>query len=716
MTEFRIHSSLTHVALFLSLCLALSPGCGSKETPDPTREVPKKVTAHPDPGDPLPEAAAEDVGGSESPPLFRIDLTPEEEDKVSALAEGVLDFLESKFAKDTIFFSRYREGFERRIRDSKHFISLMREVYAARRFAPVFFEYKDKVPQLTENGAALQQLLLAVPSHGLGEKEYRTKRLTKAVESVAPLRQEYVDARAGLPDARARKLWENVESYTTIPDENTLRGWLVEAGYTNADSHTLRDFARFYPNLLQTKKNLNEAVQEVDILLLRGFYRWLLDFKYVLRAHPFKVTPELSLSHVKFREQLRDDFQKADPDFAGYLRGMAPKNPEYARLQKGLQHYRRLRDEGEIDKINIRWNLKKGQKGDRIKLLSRRLILEGYLAAEHDTARFNRNVLAAVKLYQRKHQLRVSGRTDNSTRGSMNVAMAKRVKQIELGLLRWRESAINIDTPPYYFRVNIPQFELEVWDNGERARVHRIVVGNRNEETSIERRQRGHFNHTPLLEKKVTTVVLNPLWFPPPRLQKELLEDMVREPDFFEKNNYGIKMKDDGSEIIFQKAGPDNALGLVKFLFPNEHHVYLHDTPAKALFDRPIRSYSHGCMRLDKPLDLARHVLKKFNGMDKDDIEKILEKEKEHYIKLNAPIPIYVEYNSVGADEEGWIHFYIDIYKYDLAYWENRLPVELAEDLTRAEVKRLTQSADTANAAIDELDEPGADDGVVPAP
>jgi murein L,D-transpeptidase YcbB/YkuD len=489
----------------------------------------------------------------------------------------------------------------------------------------------------------------------------------------------------------------------------------VDAGYSNDDAPILREFARFYPNLLQTKKNLNQAVQEVDILLLRGFYRWLLDFKYVLRAHPFKVTPELSLSHVKFREQLRDDFQKADPDFASYLRALSPTNPEYARLQKGLQHYKRLRDEGEIDKINIRWNLKKGQKGDRVKLLCRRLILEGYLAAEHDTSRFNNNVLEAVKLYQRKHQLRVSGRTDASTRGSINVSMSKRVKQIELGLLRWRESAINIDTPSYYFRVNIPQFELEVWDNNERIRVHRIVVGNRNEETSIERRQRGHFNHTPLLEKKVTTVVLNPLWFPPPRLQKELLEDMVREPDFFEKNNYGIKMKDDGSEIIFQKAGPDNALGLVKFLFPNEHHVYLHDTPAKPLFDRPIRSYSHGCMRLDQPLDLARHVLKRFNAMDEDDIEKILEKAKEHYIKLKTPIPIYVEYNSVGADEEGWVHFYIDIYKYDLAYWENRLPVELAEDLTSTEIKRLRQSSETTDAALDDLED-GGDDGVVPGP
>ncbi len=699
--------------MMLAAALLFTFSCGNKEKGnEPVKatepETPPKALPAPD------VSAPPDV--TRTPRPLRLDLTPQEEDKVSALAESVLDFLESKFAKDTIFFSRYREGFERRIRDSKHFISLMREVYTARKFTPLFFDYEDKVPHFTETGVGLQELLLDVGSHGLSDKEYRIKPLSEAIASVAPLRDEYVKARGALTDRRTRELWSIVESYTVIPDESELRARLVDAGFSNEDIPLLREFNTFYPNLLQSKKSLNEAVQEVDILLLRGFFRWLLDFKYVLRAHPFKVTPELSLAHVKYREQLRDDFQKADPDFAEYLKSLVPQNPEYARLQKGLQHYKRLRDEGEVDKFTIKWNLKHGQRGDRIKKLSRRLVLEGYLAPEHDTNRFDDRLLSAVKLYQRKHQLRVSGRTDDSTRGSMNVSMAKRVRQIELGLQRWRESMITRDKPEFYFRVNIPQFELEVWDKGERVRIHRVVVGNRNEETSIERRQRGRFNHTPLLEGKVATVVLNPLWFPPPRLQKELLEDMVREPDFFEKNNYGIKMQDDGSEIIFQKAGPDNALGLVKFLFPNEHHVYLHDTPKKALFDRPIRAYSHGCMRLDKPLDLAEFVLGRINSMDRSDMDKILEKEKEHYIKLKEAIPIYVEYNAVGADEEGWVHFFADIYRYDQAYWDNQLPVELTEDLTSQEVKRLTKSADPAGAVMDEFDDPGAEDGVVPGP
>ena len=645
-------------------------------------------------------------------PVRVVDLTPQEVDRISLLAEDLLDFLESKFSKDTIFFSRYRESFERRIRDSKHFISLMREVYTGRRFSPMFFQYENKVPVLTEEGQRLRDIILDIGSHGLSEKGYRVLQLVNALETIEPLAQDYILARAGLPDEKADKLWRIVEGYSALPNENELKAALLEAGFVNADAKLVRELSKFYPNLLQAKKKLNDAVQEVDILLLRGFFKFALSFKYEIRAHPFNATPELSLSHVKFREQLKADFASADPDFADFLQDLVPKNPTYAYLQAGLKRYRVLRDEGEVDKYPVKKTLKKGKRGPVVLNLAKRLAAEGFMAPQEVDDKFGGNMLAALKKYQRVHQLRRSGKTDSGCRYSLNVPMATRVKQIELSLQRWRESELNRDRPDFYFRVNIPQFELEIWENNQLERKHRVIVGNTKEETSIERRQRGRFNQTPLLISKLTTVVLNPLWFPPPRLQKELLEELRNEPDFFEKHNYGIRMKDDGGEVIFQKSGPGNALGMVKFLFPNEHHVYLHDTPKKALFERPIRAYSHGCMRLDKPIDLAHYVLGKINGMTKRDIAKIQEKEKEHYIKLKSSIPIYVEYNSVSADEEGWVYFFADVYKYDLAYWENRLPVELAEELTKSEIKRLTKASDAE--MPDGLDE--EEDGVLPSP
>ena len=419
------------------------------------------------------------------------------------------------------------------------------------------------------------------------------------------------------------------------------------------------------------------------------------------------MTPELSLSHVKFRENLREEFQRADPSFAKYLVDLIPINPTYDKLRNGLVFYKGLRDAGEIDKIKVKKNLKKGKRGPEVLKLTRRLALEGYLHENQIDDAFGKTVLGALKDYQHMHQLRESGRVDRSTRSSLNVPMGKRVQQIELSLQRWRESDINRDRLDFYVRVNIPQFELEIWENNQRVRVHRVVVGNTKEEVSLSRKQRGRFNLTPILSKKISTVVLNPFWFPPPRLQKELLEELEKEPDFFEKHNYGIRMNSDGSEVIFQKSGPGNALGQVKFLFPNEHSVYLHDTAKKALFNRPIRAYSHGCMRLDKPLDLARYFLAKINGVTKRQMQKILDKEKEHYIKLDAKIPIYIEYASVGASDEGRMYFYADIYKYDRAYWDGRLPVENTEELTDSEVKRLSGAGEDGGAGEE-------DDGVFP--
>ena len=153
----------------------------------------------------------------------------------------------------------------------------------------------------------------------------------------------------------------------------------------------------------------------------------------------------------------------------------------------------------------------------------------------------------------------------------------------------------------------------------------------------------------------------------------------------------------------------------MKLLFPNEHKIYLHDTPKKALFNRPVRSYSHGCMRTENPLDLAQFLLERFNGMTKRNFDKILEKdpEKESWLKLDTKVPIYIEYNSVSADSDGKIHFYIDIYDYDEAYWENRLPVQLTEELSKSEVKRLSgKSTGLPEGLLDGSTE--EDDGVLP--
>ncbi len=712
----RIHRHLFTLALLCSLWTVA--GCGTKDkgqeddTATPEELKVHRVNVSTTAGDATSQKEVDPIlpgsstGGETDFP--DISVPPDKRETVKVLVEDLLDFMESKFSKDIIFARRYRETFDRKIRDSKHFISLMREIYSQEQYRPLFFQFDERrIPILTEEGKQLRDIVGAADSHGLDPSLYRLKQLQDAFVRLSNATADYEEARESLRDGRARQLWTMIENRKKLPEEDVLAAMLVEAGFDNEDAPLVADLARFYPNLIESKKKLNEVVQEIDIALLHGFFQFVLDFKYIYRAHPFHPTPEVSLAHARFTDELRTDYQAAHPKFSSYMLGLIPQNPTYEALRKGLVRYRALRDAGQIEKFQVKHNLKRGSRGDRVKILTQRLAAEGFLPEQYVGERYDAHVEDAVQLYQTTHQLRRSGRVDSSTRRSMNVSMRRRVEQIELALQRWRESPVTRDKLTTYLRVNLPQFEVELWEDNKLTRKHRIVIGNTNEEISLVRKQRGYFNHTPLLQKELKTIVLNPLWYPTPRIQKELLSNLEQEPDYFEKHNYGIKMSSDGSEVIFQKSGPENALGLVKFLFPNEHKVYMHDTNAKALFDRPIRSYSHGCMRMDKPLEMARYLLKKINGLTDKDIDKILEKGEEYYIKLKETIPVIIDYCSIGVDSEGRMEFYIDIYKYDRAYWDKQLPVALTEELTDSEIERLSGEGSSGSAGEGE-------DGVFP--
>lgn len=621
---------------------------------------------------------------------------PDEEQKIEAddtirlIREDLLDFLEAKLAEDLKFQRSYRTDFDRAIRDNKHFIALMRDVYTQRNHIPLFFQFDEqRLPFLSDEGKRLLELLGAMESHGLPPQDYRLDRLQAGVDGLAEAIEAYRKIRTEFGHPAAIKLWTIVEKTAEIPDSTWLAKELREAGLTNDDRGAVNLLARFYPNLSQAKKRINDTVQGMDIALLHGFFQFNLDFRYVFKAHPFEPTKDRSLAHARFQDELRNDFAAASPEFARFLQDRIPPHPTYHKLRTAYQHYRTLRVTGDVDRIAIKRNLKPGSRGKEVRDLARRLNLEGYLSEQYVGERFGPEIETALKAYQRTHQLDVDGATGRHTQRSLNVSMKQREDDLALGLQRWRESQITRDRPEFYLRVNIPQFELEIWEGDTMVRKHRVIVGNRDDEVNVGRKQRGRFNHTPLLSSKMNRIVLNPLWYPPPRLRKELLAELEKEPDYFERNNFGIEISSSGSEIVFQKAGPKNALGQVKFLFPNPHSVYLHDTPKKSLFSRSIRSYSHGCVRVDKPLDLAFYLLEKINGMTRSDIQKILDDEKERSITLQNQPAIYIEYVTVGVDDEGRAEFYFDVYRYDRAYYDGQLPVMLTEDLREDELDML---------------------------
>ena len=188
---------------------------------------------------------------------------------------------------------------------------------------------------------------------------------------------------------------------------------------------------------------------------------------------------------------------------------------------------------------------------------------------------------------------------------------------------------------------------------------------------------RGHFNRTRLFSRQLVTVVLNPTWRVPVRIKEQELDPKLMEnPDFYETNNYDVVIHDDGSEHVIQLAGPDNALGLVKFLFPNEWSIYMHDTPKKRLFKREIRAFSHGCMRVHEALDLAQWLLVDNEGWTKERFDKVVAKRKTYGVPLKTKVAITIDYNPVAVHANGRAMFLSDVYKFDRDQAEGKTPYE----------------------------------------
>lgn len=276
--------------------------------------------------------------------------------------------------------------------------------------------------------------------------------------------------------------------------------------------------------------------------------------------------------------------------------------------------------------------------------------------------------LEALEKYQEEHFLKGDHVIGKQTRIALEKNSFNKFQQVVLALdkFRWTQ-----DLPEKYFRVNIPEQKVRLIDSNRIIREHRIIVGH--EDTQ-----------TPELKSRVKRMVLYPYWNVPHSISStEILYGARRDTGFFRKKGYKVfrgKTEVDPKTVnwkkykknnfpfrIRQEPGPKNSLGLIKFLFPNEHSVYMHDTPTKWLFKTKSRYYSHGCMRLEKPFELAQYIIATDpkNKFIADSLEVEMAKEEQQSIYLRKPIPIFVEYITVIGDSLGNINFYNDFYGRD---------------------------------------------------
>ena len=365
----------------------------------------------------------------------------------------------------------------------------------------------------------------------------------------------------------------------------------------------------------------------------------------------------------------------------------APQHPNYLALKEGLAQYKQKAGQGGWPSIAEGSSLKPGMRGQRVAALRLRLAASGELAPELTPGeQYDEALTAAVQHFQSRHGLEADGVVGKSTIAALNMPVEDRIQQIRANLERTRWTLH--DMPSSAVLVDIAGFQLHYRHNGETLWSSRVMVGQ-------------PYNQTPVFRSAITYLVLNPTWtIPPGMLKNEIIPKILKNPNYLRNENlkvYDLKGNPVDARtiewsryltrgfpyVLRQDAGPDNALGRIKFMFPNPYHVYLHDTPSKSLFGRNSRALSHGCIRVQSPLDLGRMILANDPGntVSNARIDQILESGKTTGLSLKKPLPVFLLYITAKGDADGTISFSPDVYGRDAAVIEalNRPPRPLLQ-------------------------------------
>ncbi len=327
-----------------------------------------------------------------------------------------------------------------------------------------------------------------------------------------------------------------------------------------------------------------------------------------------------------------------------------PASHSYAALRKALKKYQQLCAERGPKSMHSA-KLQMGSHGSDVKRLQQRLSEEAFYTGQPSSI-FDKSTREAVQSFQRSHQLNPDGVVGTQTLDRLNEPYVKKLEMVQYSLRALRHS----QTRRYerFIRINIPEFVLEYHTDGETKETYRIIVGKAVDAQATLRGKSSRINQTPTLVSAVKQVILNPRWYVPDRIRMELNDNLKSDPNYLVRNGYVAMSKSYpwGAPRLFQRPGPKNPLGQVKFEFPNRYGVYLHDTPQRHLFGLARRDFSHGCIRVDRALDFAQLLLVDDENPESAGIEEYLKKNRQFFITLRHPVPLIIEYIPVSANEE----------------------------------------------------------------
>ena len=376
------------------------------------------------------------------------------------------------------------------------------------------------------------------------------------------------------------------------------------------------------------------------------------------------------------------DFLKEDvadsSDVPGVLAKVEPPYPGYQRTLQALHSYFEFAKEYDGKQLPaIQKPIGPGDSYSGAPQLTKLLQLLGDLPADVGAPAgetvYQAPLADAVKSFQRRHGRTPDGRITAQTLADLNVPLTNRIRQMQLTLERWRW--LPVVPPSALIVANIPEFRLRAYDENYKVALSmNVVVG------------KAYKHETPVFSDTMQYVVFQPYWNVPYSISKaEFLPRVARDPEYLAKKGFEVVNNSQdvvtsgavtsevlaqlraGKLYIRQMPGPKNSLGLVKFIFPNSSSVYMHDTPAQEFFAKSRRDFSHGCIRLEKPADLAVWVLRENQGWDMERVRAAMNGTPNRQVNLAHPIPLFIVYGTVVVTEDGIVHFYDDIYGHDAA-------------------------------------------------
>jgi len=520
---------------------------------------------------------------------------------------------------------------------------------------------------------ALAALAFAAPASAQGvnlkDKLDSKKEIAKDAAARAADERVLSDAIRDFYSKREYKpLWFDGDS--PAPRTKALLAALAGAG-----DHGLNPATYGMPRLGEkvAKASTAKAREDAEIELTLAYIGYAGDIIAGTVSNPRRVGGTFRDAKRPESKKLLDDMAGAQ-DPAKFLANIQPDARRYKALVKALADYRELDKKGGWTRVDAGPTLKIGMRHPRVAQAKKRLLVTGELAKmEGEAELFDGNLLIAVKKFQARHGMAEDGNIGAATVAEMNVSIKDRIDQIVINLERRRWLASYLGDR--YIYVNIADHDLKIVEKDKTVYTSRVVVGR-------------PYHETPVFSGMLSYIEFNPYWNVPYSIATtELLPVIRKVPGYLQSNDYLLltRQGDNSSAIdpgsvnwaqygpgnfpfqIRQKPGPRNALGTTLFMFPNQHNVFIHDTPIRSIFNLEDRYFSHGCVRVENPWRLALFLLQGNDGQPWSDkrIRDLIETRDQTRVNLKNPIPVHITYLTSWAEPDGTIHFRKDAYKRD---------------------------------------------------